>query len=301
MLAASTPFTAMKTWELYFAPSITQRKFWRGLWIVDRFLGGHLRATILKTQEKQLGSVTMHRVRLEEPEEDEALFLYLWDSLFNWFFVPADAATNPYWRFDEAVPRWRRKKAMRFYRGVLQRHMSLQPSGSIYVSKSPAFTARIHSLLEEFPDARVIELVRHPHEVIVSGAAWFSFAWHFFASPVEDVPFLKTFLSMVHEWYLVAERLSSELPTEQYAMIRYEDLIADPLTTVSGAITQLGIPVSRDLTGRLTELARSQRKSKSHTFELADIDLSEVQIDEEFDAVFKRLGYGSRPAARTSR
>ena len=117
LLASQHGCTAMKTWEIYFAPSIAQRKFWRGLWIVDRFFGGSIRRRILAAQSRRLGSVEMHRVRLEEPEEDEALFLYLWDSAFNWFFMPRDAQSDPYWRFDEKVPVWRRRRIMKFYDG----------------------------------------------------------------------------------------------------------------------------------------------------------------------------------------
>ncbi|MFP4375689.1 MAG: sulfotransferase family protein [Spirochaetales bacterium] len=291
MLAASEPFTAMKTWELYFAPSISQRKFWRGFWIVDGWFGGLVRRTILSAQEKQLGSVTMHRVRLEEPEEDEAIFLYLWDSLFNWFFVPAEAEKNPYWRFDEAVPRWRRRRAMRFYHGVLKRHLWTAPRNAVYISKSPAFTARIHSLLEEFPDARVIELVRRPEEVVVSGAAWFSFAWHFFASPVAKVPFRDTFLEMVKRWYLVADALSTELPPEQYSMLRYEALVEDPERAVVTVVERMGIKVSDALRERLTALAKAKRKRRTHDYDLADIGVSREFLLGEFAEVYERLGY----------
>jgi hypothetical protein len=293
MLAASKPFTAMKTWELYFAPSVSQRKFWHGFWIVDRFFGGFVRKTILAAQEKQLGSVTMHRVRLEEPEEDEAIFLYLWESLFNWFFVPAEADKNPYWRFDEAVPRWRRRRAMRFYRGVLKRHLWLAPRDAVYISKSPAFTARIHSLLEEFPDARVIELVRRPDEVVVSGAAWFSFAWHFFASPVAKVPFRETFLEMVKRWYVVADALATELPDEQYQMLRYEELIDEPTAAVPRVVRRLGFEVSAELNAKLAALAQSKRKRRSHDYDLADIGLSREYLAREFAPVYERLGYES--------
>jgi len=291
MLAASKPFTAMKTWELYFAPSVSQRKFWRGFWIVDRWFGGRVRKTILAVQEKQLGSVTMHRVRLEEPEEDEAIFLYLWDSLFNWFFVPAEADANPYWRFDEAVPRWRRRRAMRFYHGVLKRHLWLSPGGAVYISKSPAFTARIHSLLEEFPDARVIELVRKPEEVVVSGAAWFSFAWHFFASPVLQVPFRETFLAMVKRWYLVTEALETELSEDRYAMLRYEHLIENPEIAVGRVVNQLGFEVSAELEAKLASLAKTKQKRRSHDYDLGDFGLSREYVFREFAAVYERLGY----------
>jgi omega-hydroxy-beta-dihydromenaquinone-9 sulfotransferase len=291
MLAASRPFTALKTWELYFAPSIVQRRFWQGLWIVDGWFGGFLKRTILSAQESQLAAVTMHRIRLEEPEEDEAIFLYLWDSLFNWFFVPADAHKNPYWRFDSAVPRWRRDRAMEFYRGVLQRHMALQPAGSVYLSKSPAFTARIDSLRRAFPEARFIELVRDPEEVVVSAAAWFDFAWHFFASPTRRFPFVDTVVELVRHWFLLPAELERTLAKEQFVQLRFEQMIDDPLRWIPAALEQLGIPVAPDLLERLESVAARERKARTHEFSLSDLGLSKQTLVQRYREVYERLGY----------
>ncbi len=290
LLAASPGITAMKTWELYFAPSITQRKFWRGFWIVDRWLGGHIRRRILRAQEARLGPVQMHTVRLEEPEEDEAIFLYLWDSLFNWFFMPRDAESNPYWRYDEAVPHWRRRKAMKFYRGVLERHLSLQPAGSVYLSKSPAFTARLSSLLEEFPDARVIELARNPSECVVSTAGWLSFAWHYFADPLDRFPFLPTVLEMARSWYLRAPLVLSNR-SNPYAVLRYEDLVADPIGSVSRTLDLLGLPLTPELTDALTHLNRSEDPGRTHNHSLTELGLTDRAAREFFREVNERFGY----------
>ena len=180
---------------------------------------------------------------------------------------------------------------MRFYHGVLKRHLWLSPGGAVYISKSPAFTARIHSLLEEFPDARVIELVRKPEEVVVSGAAWFSFAWHFFASPVLQVPFRETFLAMVKRWYLVTEALETELSEDRYAMLRYEHLIENPEIAVGRVVNQLGFEVSAELEAKLASLAKTKQKRRSHDYDLGDFGLSREYVFREFAAVYERLGY----------
>jgi hypothetical protein len=290
MLAGTPGVTAMKTWEIYFAPSISQRKFWRGFWIVDGWLGGHIRKAIMRAQDRQLGAVKMHRVRLEEPEEDEGLFLYLWESLFNWFFVPRDADANPYWRFDEAIPRWRRRRAMGFYREVLRRHMALHP-GTVYVSKSPAFTARLSSLLETFPDARIVELVRHPFDCVVSTAGWCSFAWHFFASPRTRFPFLETILKMTRYWYLRPQELAERLPRNQYVLIHYEDLLTRPTEIVPAAIHQLGMEVHPELRSAVARLQDRPRTYRTHDHTLDELGIPESEAEAFYRPVMERFGY----------
>ncbi|MFP4115269.1 MAG: sulfotransferase family protein [Spirochaetota bacterium] len=291
LLAGTPGIAALKTWEIYFAPSISQRKFWRGFWIVDGWFGGHVRRAILKAQKQQLGAVTMHRIRLDEPEEDEGLFLYLWDSLFNWFFIPRDAHANPYWRYDERLPRWRRRRAMEFYREVLRRHMALQPTGAVYVSKSPAFTARLASLIETFPDARFIELVRHPFDCVVSTAGWCSFAWHFFASPRARFPFLDTILEMTRYWYLRPEDFERRLPREQYALIHYEDLVSRPTEVVPRALEQFGIPVSTELVEAARRLQDRPRTYRTHDHTLDELGIDEDEAEQFYRRVMERFGY----------
>ncbi len=291
LLAGSPGATAMKTWEIYFAPSITQRRFWQGLWTVDGWLGGGLRRAILRAQDRRLGEVSMHRVRLDEPEEDEGLFLYLWDSLFNVFFVPRNDSLSPYWRYDEAVPRWRRRRAMRFYREIVRRHLALSRPGAVYVSKSPSFTARFASVLETFPDARFIELARHPFDCVVSTAGWLSYAWHFFASPRERFPFLDTILEMTRHWYLRPQDLAARLPDGQYVLIRFEDLVSRPTEVVSAALSRLGIPVDAGLLGALRRLQERPRTYRTHDHSLEELGISDSHALAYYRPVMLRFGY----------
>lgn len=291
LLAAAPRTTAMKTWEIYFAPSISQRRFWSGVWIVDGWLGGHLRRAIMAAQDRRLGPVRMHRVRLDEPEEDEGIFLYLWDSLFNWFFVPRDATTNPYWRYDETVPCWRRRRAMRFYREVVRRHLALQPSGTIYLSKSPSFTARIETLLEAFPDARIVELARHPFDCAVSTVGWLSFAWHFFASPRDRFPFLETVLEMTKHWYLRPAGLGERLGPDRYALLRYEDLVSRPTEVVCSTLGRFGVPVGPELLARLRKVEERPRARRTHEHTLAELGISDRAAIAFYRPVLERFGY----------
>ncbi len=291
LLAAAPGATAMKTWEIYFAPSITQRRFWKGLWIVDGWLGGQLRRAILRAQDRRLGEVRMHRVRLEEPEEDEGIFLYLWDSLFNSFFMPRNDSLAPYWRYDEAVPGWRRRRAMHFYREVVRRHLALKPAGAVYVSKSPSFTARMETVLEAFPDARFIELVRHPFDCVVSTAGWLSYAWHFFASPRARFPFLHTVLDLTLHWYTRPEDLATRLPADQYVLIRYEDLVSRPAEVVPAALCELRIAADEGLHEALLRLQDRPRTYRTHDHSLEELGIPDEEALAFYRPVMVRFGY----------
>ncbi len=291
LLAGAPGATAMKTWEIYFAPSITQRRFWQGLWTVDGWLGGALRRAILRAQDRRLGEVSMHRVRLDEPEEDEGLFLYLWDSLFNAFFVPRNDSLSPYWRYDEAVHHWRRRRAMCFYREVVRRHLALRPPGAIYISKSPSFTVRSASILEVFPDARFIELARHPFDCVVSTVGWLSYAWHFFASPRARFPFLDDVLVMTRHWYARPQELAARLPADQYVLIRFEDLVSRPTEVVPAALLRLRIDPDDRLRVALRRLQERPRTSRTDDHSLDELGISDAQALARYGPAMVRFGY----------
>ena len=290
LLAADPQFTAMKTWEIYFAPSISQRKFWHGLWIVDGWFGSPIRRRILAQAKETFGQVRMHRVDLAEPEEDEGLLLYLWESLFNWFFMPRHAAENPYWQFDRKVPRWRRRLIMRFYHDCLRRHLAAHPN-TTYISKNPSFSAKLRSLLAEFPDARIVYLVRHPEDTLVSTAGWFSFAWHYFADPAEEYPFVGTIMRMVHDWYTEPLEVLEELPPERYRVVLYEDLVSSPRATVSALLAHFGHPLSAPTHVQLEDLEAMPDPPRSHQVRLANIGLDPNQVAEYYREVMERFGY----------
>ncbi len=291
LLSADPQFTAMKTWEIYFAPSVSQRKFWHGFWIVDRLFGSPIKKRIQRQAGTTFGDVKMHRVSLTESEEDEALLLYLWDSLFNWFFMPYQAETNPYWQFDTAVPRWRRRKAMGFYRSCLQRHVYAHGGGATYLSKNPSFSAKLESLLEEFPDARIVYLVRHPADTLVSTMGWLSFAWHYFSSPSAEFPFREALMEMTRQWYLRPMAILDKLPPSQYRIVRYEELVDVPQKTVTDLLEHFGFTPGHETRRQLDDLENGPPVDKSHSIELAHVGLDPGRVAEFYAEVFERFGY----------
>ena len=295
MIAALPGFTAMATWEIYFAPSITARKLWRGIWMLDRVFGAPVKRYLLALQERELGEVTMHRIRLQEAEEDEGLFLYLWESLFNWFFVTRQVADSPYWKFDASIPRWRRKAAFRFYEGCLKRHLYVHGEEKTYIAKNPSFTAKTDTLLEFFPDARIIYLVRHPLTGSVSVMGWFAFAWHYFACTPERLPYRDTVLELAREWYLRPRARLEALPDSQCAVVRYEDLVSAPDETIPAMMRQLGLQVPPGFREQLMTMPRRDPNDRTHSIDLSDLGLDPGEALSFFREVITYYGYDERP------
>ena len=83
MLCKDSQFTAIKSWEMIFAPSITQKLFWSGLGKIDTLLGSPFRKTITAIENMIASDFNkIHKVGLFETEEDEVLFLTSFTSCY---------------------------------------------------------------------------------------------------------------------------------------------------------------------------------------------------------------------------
>jgi len=135
-----------------------------------------------------------------------------------------------------------------------------------YLDKSISNCFRLDLIREMFPDAAFVFIVREPRANIASMLA----GWERFGKPVLN-PYLRAAGSPLSHWTYGTppgwqEVLHRELPeicawswqqhveailrfreTEPGVLVRYEDLVADPLATVSGLAPELGLAVTEEI------------------------------------------------------
>jgi hypothetical protein len=116
-------FTSLTTWDIYLTPSVTQKKITKFFSKLDHKLGGHIHRLLHAFDERTLGRLKIHRISFFQPEEDENILLHIWDSFWVSFMFPFMDEMPNYQHFDEALSPERRRRIMKFYKSMLQRHM----------------------------------------------------------------------------------------------------------------------------------------------------------------------------------
>lgn len=287
-------FTGFKLWQLIF-PSLTLQSLVRGMGPVDTALGGHLRRQLDKLEERGFGRADrFHRIRLNEPEEDEILLMHAFASeiLANAFPVPD--ALQEYRRFD-TLPESRRKSLMHFYLRCVQRHLYFEGTHKRLLSKSPLFSHKVMSLHETFPDAHFILLVRDPAETIcslVSMIRTYRESIGLEVTPEERKASDDSIMRFVVDCYTNALEGLDRLPRESYQIIRYENLIASHRATVEDIYQKLNIPMTQAFSQVLEEEDRKARGYKSkHIHSPEQLGLTYQQIEDAAALVYQRFGY----------
>jgi len=136
----------------------------------------------------------------------------------------------------ELIEQWRRD-----YLWFLKK-VSLSKGGKRFLLKNPANTARIRLLLELFPDAKFIHIKRDPYQVFRSTVHLYYEAqkeWGF--HKVDRKAIIQQVLSTYPLLMKAYTEQCSDIPKENLAELRFEDLEAKPLETISEVYAAAGI------------------------------------------------------------
>lgn len=292
-------FHTMRTWEIFLAPSIVQRRVWSSLGSLDDRLGAPARAAIHAVERKLGRDLVTHRLMLDAPEEDEFLLLHIWSSLTINVFSAVMEDAPAYMRFDRALPRAERERIIDYYARCVQRHVYAHglSNGRHYLAKDPNFCPKIDSIWRVFPDAKFIYLVRNPLDVVPSYTSLLDLQWEVLADPTEKWAGRDFVLDMAHSWYSYPlERLAKASP-ECYAIVRYDDLVADTQRAVLGIYERLGLTAGPHFAEILRQEAKRERSYVSrHRYSLEDIGLTTEELVRRFHDVFVRFNFDTRGA-----
>ena len=198
------------------------------------------------------------------------------DDYFDLEQVPADARQ----RWKECYLRFIRQLTVRDSRRV--------------VLKSPTHTFRIRLLLDLFPDARFVHIVRNPYVIFPSTISlWRSlYTYQGLQRPTFEGLEEYVFDTFVRLHARLDETRSLVAPS-RFCEVRYEDLIADPVGQVRAIYQQLDLG---DVEPVLPALRRHVAEIAVHTPNRHELPPALLErITERWGHVIRRYGY-SYPA-----
>ena len=293
----SDRFSTMKMWEILFAPSITQRRVVGGLTEIDRWLGGPVRKRLDRTEQGWQEQNVMHEVSLREPEEDDYLLLHIWSALTTGLSAGLLGEAIPYTYFDTALPKANRDRIMAFYKGCLRGHLYADRSvhrgrKRTYLAKNPALCPKLDTVLNHFPDAKIIYLVRSPLEMLPSYVNMMMFSWRVLGIPIEDHALRDYLMEMARHWYTHPLEILEKLPPDRHVIVKYDDLVTAPEQTVREIYNRLGFGIGPAFVRVLQEESnRASSYSSRHAYSLEENGLSRKEILDRYRDIFQRFGF----------
>ncbi len=257
-------------------------------------MGGHVHRLLHAFDERTLGKFKIHRISFFQPEEDENILLHIWDSFWISFLFPFMDELPNYQHFDEALPPERKRRIMKFYKSMLQRHM-YATGKKYFVAKNPAFSPKIATLLELFPDARIIYLARNPLDMLPSTVSWINYARRQFTEPKEKYLYLDEIVDLTQHWYRYPLHYLDTHPSPRHLILNYDDLIQRPEYVIRSFYEQFGYPDKPGLDGIVDEAVKEALSFRSdHIYSYEEMGFTHRQILEMYADVFERFGFDKR-------
>ena len=290
----SETFTSLTTWDIYLTPSVTQKKITQFFARIDNKLGGHLHRALHAFDRATLGKIKIHQISFFQPEEDENIHLHIWDGFFVTFLFPFMDEFPNYQHFDEALSPEHKRRIMTFYRSMIQRHM-YATGKKYYVAKNPAFSAKIETLVEFFPEARIIYLARNPLDMLPSTVSWINYARRQFTDPKEKWLYLDEIKDLTQHWYSHPLKYLDAHPSPRNLILNYDDLIQRPEAVLRSFYEQFGYPDKPGLEIIVDEAVKETMTFNSdHVYSYEEMGFTREQIVGMYPEIFERFGFDKR-------
>ena len=180
----------------------------------------------------------------------------------------------------------------RWKRGVLGflKHVAYHQPDKPIVLKSPPHTARVRTLLELFPEARFVHIVRDPHVVFLSTLRLWRSLYQVQGLQVDDGHDVSEYvLEAFERMYRSLEEDRDLLRPSQFYEVRYEDLVRDPLGQLQAMYDQLGLGDFEHVRPTLEVHLQRTKDYKTNKFELSD-DTKRL-VDQRWGEFAQRYGY----------
>jgi len=242
-----------------------------------------------------------HEIRLDSVEEEEFVFALTGNTQFVTLTSPLSFSD---WDYAELVyceeqPKRLRRQAMRFFRHCLQRQ--IYHTGKTQVVAKPNYSGmRIPSLLQEFPDAKIVYLIRSPYETIPSHLSlhrnMLDHIWGLKNIPEDRLKryFARRYRYDVAFYRYVEDLLESRtIDSSQLMVVSYSRLRADLAAVVQQIVEFTGLQLSAELRQRIAEQCRAQEtyKREHRNLEPEAFGISKVKIAEDLGFVFDKYGF----------
>jgi len=293
-------FSSFMLYELFF-PSLLQKKCLRILGRFDEKVLHSKFTNKLRVWEERTFEKTndIHKMSLWAPEEDE--FIHTFSMASGFWILQAPYLGKLDFYYVDRWPKRKRHRIMNFYKECVKRQLYLNGPSKTHLSKNPVFCGRVESLIETFPDARIVVLERNPYETIPSLLKLLKTDWELHRWPPERYrPNLAIMAEQSFNDYLYPLEVLAKHPETKQAIIDYRELTNSPKRTIEAVYAALGLSISPAYNKVLTEVDQRERSHETtHRYSLEEFGLEKDVIQLRLSALFERFGWdqsGDEPA-----
>ncbi len=274
-------------------PSITIFKIVHFFGAVDKRIGSPLRKTFDYLDGVFFkGWEEIHPMGFNQSEEDEGTFIFTLITSGIFLLCPYMDEID-YVKFPDLMSEKEREKLSAYYKASIQRFMYVLGTDKIFLSKNVMSTGRLNTIIDIFPDARIIYIVRTPYKAVPSFISMFSAAWKAHSPDIpEDSMYHRAWGELAINYYLYFHEHIQRLPQNQWYTLKYEDLIENPHDEMIKIYRHFNMNVSDEFDSRLKKASgRSKSYKSGHTYSLEQYGMTKEEVYTPLQSIFKKYNF----------
>ncbi|WP_156688324.1 sulfotransferase family protein [Mycobacterium sp. Marseille-P9652] len=286
LMAQDPQFSYALMYELFF-PSLLEKHLLRLLFRLDDAFGKRLRRRLDEIEERRFAPTDdMHKTGFFVPEEDDAFLTWSLCSGF-WIVMFPFMGELDFYHVDQWPDR-KRRRVMGFYSECVRRQIALNGGGT-HLSKNPTFCGRVESLIETFPDARVVVPLRNPDETIPSLLKLLKNEWELRG---RDERLIANSLRVLADQSFDAYRRPLEVlarhPEVRHAVVDYRELVAHPDATMRRVYRELELDLGPAAANAFEAAEARGGHESAHRYSLAEFGLDPHEIHTHLADLFEQ-------------
>lgn len=294
MSADEQRFSYFLYWEMFF-PSLLQKKIVKGIgWLDAKCFNDAINKKLVIWDDKTFGPYRhMHYMSLWAAEEDA--------------FALKPAFVSQQWALDlpimhvidqfhvDQMPA-KQKGWMRFYRAAIKRQLVLNGGDKIHLAKNPVMSGWVETLINYFPGAKIVVMLRDPAECIPSGmqlvqSTWQGNGW----SKEEYAESQKMLLQTCFESFTNPRDVLARYPNTPQIVVDYRELTADPRGTTKKVYDALGLTMTEAHDQALIARGETEKKhSSKFRYSIDDFDVTYAEIEDKLADFYERYDWPRR-------
>jgi len=196
----------------------------------------------------------------------------------------------------------KRRRWMHHYKECVKRQLLLNGAEKTHLSKNPVMSGWVQSIIDTFPDARIVVVVRNPAECLPSVLKLVEHSWKARGWQLADYAHsLQILTDISFESFKHPRQVLHNNPATPRVMIDYRELTGEPRKTVNRVYTELGMRVSGEFDAYLQGREERERSHEPRfEYKLDDFDVSIERIETELSDFYDSYGWSKPQAAEVS-
>lgn len=218
-------------------------------------------------------------------------------------FITMHEFLSDHWGGQHVVPSYDgylasadHRPAYRFHKKFLQTLQS-KDGPAHWLLKAPSHLPHLGALFDVYPDARIVRTHRDPLKVLPSTLSLLGTLKWMRCENVDlsmAARFLPAAFARTYEKE-IADRTSGRLPDDRIIDVRYDDLVRDPVATITGVYARMGREFTEEARAAIDAYARAKPKSAhgAHRYSLEGVGLEREREAERFRFYVEKYGIES--------